>query len=293
MRETSRPSNPCAASDASGVVVRETPCRTVLNESSLSDYSLNCYTGCTHACVYCYARFMGRFQHPGESWGRFVDVKINAPEALARQLRKRWLLPPGSVFVSSVCDAYQPLEAQCRLTRQCLGPLLEAGYRVHVQTKSPLVQRDYDLLAGRDNASVCLTITTVDAALARLLEPQAPAPDERLAALREARRAGITAKAFVGPLMPGLTDTPEALEALLAALAELDLAEVYLDRLNLRWGVWPALKQALAGHGEALRATGQMLFNDAARGAYNCQLRQRALDAAAAARLKAPLNIIF
>ncbi len=77
-------------------VVRETVCKSILNRSGLSDYSLNCYTGCTHACVYCYARFMQRFHPHDEPWGAFVDVKVNAVEVLKRQLRRA---EPGTVFV--------------------------------------------------------------------------------------------------------------------------------------------------------------------------------------------------
>src|ERR1039458_7036393 len=83
------------------VIVRETVCESILNRSGLSDYSLNCYTGCTHACVYCYARFMQRFHPHDEPWGAFVDVKVNAVEVLKRQLRRA---EAGTVFVSSACD---------------------------------------------------------------------------------------------------------------------------------------------------------------------------------------------
>ena len=73
---------------SSGIVVREIVCKTILNRGSISDYTLNCYTGCTHGCVYCYARFMERFHPHDEPWGKFVDVKINAVEVLKRQLRR-------------------------------------------------------------------------------------------------------------------------------------------------------------------------------------------------------------
>ena len=116
-------------------IVRETVCKTILNRSGLSDYSLNCYTGCTHACVYCYARFMQRFHPHDEPWGAFVDVKVNAVEVLKRQLRRA---EPGTVFVSSACDGWQPVEAEWRLTRRCCQLLLERGFQVHVLTKSCL-----------------------------------------------------------------------------------------------------------------------------------------------------------
>ena len=108
-----------------GPVVRETVCKTILNRSGLGDYSLNCYTGCTHACVYCYARFMQRFHPHDEPWGAFVDVKVNAVEVLKRQLRRA---EPGKVFVSSACDGWQPVEAEWRLTRRCCELLLERGF---------------------------------------------------------------------------------------------------------------------------------------------------------------------
>ena len=128
------------------VIVREIVSKTILNRSSIEDYSLNCYTGCAHACVYCYARFMQRFHPHSEPWGEFVDVKVNAVEVLKRQLRRA---APGEVFVSSACDGWQPIEAERRLTRRCCELLLEHGFTVNVLTKSTLVLRDLDVLAGR------------------------------------------------------------------------------------------------------------------------------------------------
>jgi DNA repair photolyase len=275
------------------VAVREVACKGILSESGICDYALNCYTGCEHACIYCYARFMGRFHHPDKPWGRFVDVKTNAPQVLARQLRAKGLFASGSVFVSSVCDAYQPLERTYRLTRQCLELLLPAGMTVHIQTKNELVRRDYDLLSGHENASVCLTITTLDAAVTARIEPAASPPAARLAALEEAARAGIPAKAFVGPLLPGLTDGEQSLTELLARLAGIGLAEVYVDRLNLRWGVWPAMAAALAGEPEALRQTKAVLFSPSEGRQYNRALRVTVREAAEKAGLTAPMNVLF
>lgn len=274
--------------------VTEVQCKTILTESGICDYALNCYTGCAHACSYCYARFMGRFHRPGQAWGSFVDAKVNAPEALARQLKGRSLFSPGSVFISSVCDGYQPAEEKLRLTRRCLAMLVEAGFEVHVQTKSDLVQRDFDLLAGRDNVSLCQTITTMDEHLAAEIEPHASPPARRVEALRQARRAGIRIKAFVGPVLPGVSDTAESLQAVFAELAPLEPTEVYVDRLNRRWGVWPALRQTLSRVApRALAPTRAMLFNDAHSRSYNRGLQQRVRLAARAAALGAPLTAAF
>ncbi len=149
------------------VIVRETVCKSILNRSGLSDYSLTCYTGCTHACVYCYARFMQRFHPHDEPWGAFVDVKVNAVEVLKRQLRRA---EPGTVFVSSACDGWQPVEVEWRLTRRCCELLLEHGFQVHVLTKSALVLRDLDVFAGHP-ASIGITLTTLDEQLRELWEP--------------------------------------------------------------------------------------------------------------------------
>jgi len=92
----------------------------LLNRARFSDYSFNCYTGCGHGCVHCYARFMQRFHPHDEPWGTFVDVKVNALDVLRRQLRR---LRPGRVFTCSACDGWQPIEAEYKLTRRACGML--------------------------------------------------------------------------------------------------------------------------------------------------------------------------
>ena len=182
------------ASLSGSVVVRETACRTILNRSSISDYSLNCYTGCAHGCVYCYARFMQRFHPHPEPWGAFVDVKVNAVEALRRQLRRA---KPGDVFMSSACDGWQPIEKERRLTRRCCELLLEAGFQVNVLTKSELVLRDFDLFVARpgsrraERVRVGVTVATADERLRRLWEPGASSVAARFRVLAEAKRAGL------------------------------------------------------------------------------------------------------
>jgi len=278
---------------ASRIDAKQARCKTILSESGICDYALNCYTGCTHACAYCYAQFMGRFHHPGEPWGSFVDAKVNAPEVLARQLRSRSLFP-ASVFVSSVCDPYQPAEAELQLTRRCLSMLLDAGMDVHLQTKSDLVRRDLDLLTGRENVSLCETVTTTDDGLAGRIEPGASPPSARVETLRLARDAAVRAKAFVGPLLPGLSDTPQSIEGVFSALAPLGLEGVYVDRLNLRWGVWPSLRRLLGEIAPgAVAPTRSMLYDEARGQAYNAALRDTVRSAARRTGLRAPLTLAF
>lgn len=203
--------------------VREIRAKSVLNKSKIFDYCLNPYTGCEHNCAYCYARlFMKRYSGHKEPWGEFVDVKVNAPELLKKQLERA---KKGTVWISSVCDPYQPLEAKYTLTRQCLKELAEKQFPVNIQTKSKLVLRDLDLLLKFEEIEVGFTIATDDERIAKLFEPRASAVKERLNALEKIHSKGIKTFAFVGPLLPG---NPERLIENLAGRAD----RIYIDKMN-------------------------------------------------------------
>jgi DNA repair photolyase len=267
---------------AGGAVVREVRCKSLLNRSGIDDYSFNCYTGCTHGCVYCYARFMQRFHPHDEAWGQFVDVKVNAPEVLAGQLRR---LPPGSVFTCSACDGWQGVEQTYRLTRQCCRMLLEAGFRLRVLTKSQLVLRDLDIFTGHD---VCLgvTITTPQESQARLWEPGASPVSARLRVLREAKAAGLTTSVMLGPLLPAVSDTPEALRKLLALVRETNVDRIWMDAINPRPRVWPSVQQFLRrNRPDLIEEYRRVLFDPAYRDGYVTELRRRVRQAATEAGL--------
>lgn len=270
-----------------GPVIRTVECQSVLNRSSLGEYSLNCYVGCAHGCIYCYARFMQRFRPHPEPWGQFVDVKGNAPQVLARQLRRA---RPGGVFVSSACDGWQPLEAETELTRECCRLLLEHGFSVHVLTKSVLVLRDLDLFTGR-KVRVGVTLTTLDEHLRRLWEPKASSVDERLHVLREAKRAGLQTAVMFGPLLPFLSDDSESLGALFACAAQLDVDVIWTDALNPRPRVWESVADLLRRqYPRLLRRYGNILFDPEMRAAYRAALRERVLAAAERAQVKERLR---
>lgn len=239
--------------------IREVHAKSILNKSGIADWTINCYAGCQHACHYCYARFATRFSHPGEPWGSFVDVKVNAAELLAREVRRKRI---GRVFVSSVCDGWQPLEERYGLTRGCLEILLRCGFPVTILTKSALAHRDFDLLAGKDGVEFGVTITTLDEDISRLIEPAGSRPAERLGLLEEATRRGIRTYAFVGPLMPHLSDTEENVTRLLKRVREVGADYFYVDRLNPRYGVWQSLMIMLQAHFPQLVETYRhILFN--------------------------------
>ena len=146
--------------------IREIKAKSILSTSRVYDYALNPYVGYQHGCVYCYAKFMKRFTGHKEKWGEFVDVKINAPELLAREMKKKKV---GRVWISGVCDPYQPLEKRYMLTKRCLDILVENGWPFTVLTKSPLVLRDIEALKRLNDTEVGFTITTDDEKIRKIL----------------------------------------------------------------------------------------------------------------------------
>ena len=216
------------------MIVKEVQAKTILSSSKVYDYVINPYTGCQHACSYCYARFMKRFTGHKEPWGEFVDVKINAPDLLNREIVRK---KQGSVWVSGVCDPYQPLEAKYRLTRKCLEILARHNWPVVIQTRSPLVLRDLGILKKAENFEVGLTVTTADQRIAEVFEPNAPPIKDRINALRELHQAGIRTYAMIAPMLPGA----EGLGSALAGKVDY----ILLDRMNYHYADWIYRKYGL------------------------------------------------
>lgn len=205
------------------LVVNEVKAKNILNKSKIFDYCLNPYTGCQIGCAYCYARlFMRRYSGHKEAWGEFVDAKVNAPDILRKQLLRA---KKGTIWISSVCDPYQPLEAKYKLTRQCLKELAEKQFPVNIQTKSRLVLRDIDIFQKFEHIEVGFTITTDDENMAKHFESKASPVRERIQALEKLHSHGIKTFAFIGPLLPG---SPEQLVRSLEGKVD----RIYLDRMN-------------------------------------------------------------
>ncbi len=182
------------------MISKEIEVKTILSKSQIYEYALNAYVGCQHNCACCYAKFMKRFTGHTEPWGTFVDVKINAPELLACEVEKK---KKGRVWISGVCDAYQPLEAKYELTKRCLEILMENGWPVTIQTKSPLVLRDREILRRAVDAEVGFTVATADEKVRGIFEPGAPSIAKRAEALRILHSEGIKTFVMVAPLLPG------------------------------------------------------------------------------------------
>ena len=172
--------------------------------------SINPYRGCEHGCIYCYAR--PYHEYLGFSAGLDFETKIlvkeDAPELLRAELASRkW--QPKIVAISGVTDAYQPIERKLELTRRCLEVLAEFRNPVIIVTKNHLVTRDIDLLkelASFNAAAVCVSVTTLEADLARVMEPRTSTPANRLEAIRALAEAGVPVRVLVAPTIPGLTD---------------------------------------------------------------------------------------
>ena len=216
------------------MIIREIQSKTILSVSKVYPYVINPYTGCQHNCSYCYARFMKRFTGHKEPWGQFVDVKVNAPELLRLEITRK---KKGRVWVSGVCDPYQPLEDKYRLTRQCLEMLAQNDWPVTIQTRSPLVLRDLDILKQFKDLEAGLSITTADDGVRKLFEPSAPPIIERIKALDEMHRAGIKTYAMIAPILPGAESLPEMLAG--------KVDHVILDRMNYHFADWVYRKYGL------------------------------------------------
>jgi len=186
-------------------------------------WSVNPYRGCAHGCPFCYARRTHWFlEEDGVGqWSSKVFVKVNAPEILRAELtRPSW--KRELVAVGTATDPYQPAEARYRITRRILEVLAQSRTPASVVTRSPLVLRDVDVLqelARKAGVTVCLSVATLDPELARQLEPTVALPRHRLRAVEELSKAGIRTGVLLAPVLPGLTDQPHNLEAVVRAAA--------------------------------------------------------------------------
>ena len=237
-------------------IVNHVDVKSVLTKSNLpvSDYSVNPYVGCAHACKYCYASFMKRFTGHPEPWGTFVDIKhwpdIKNPKRYAGK----------ELFLGSVTDPYQPLEETAFRTRALLEQMQGSGCSLSIATKSDLVLRDLDLIKTFPNARVSWSINTLDENFRADMDCAASI-ERRLAAMKAFYDAGVRTTCFISPIFPGITDIPAIIRR---AKAQCNL--IWLENLNLRGSYratildyiqrkWPALAslyKEIYSHGSRL-----------------------------------------
>ncbi|MCX7881403.1 MAG: radical SAM protein [Patescibacteria group bacterium] len=215
--------------------------KTILVKSKLpaSDRVINPYNGCLFGCMYCYAAQIGRWKHPDEEWGSYLDVKINAAELLKNELKKLYKRLKtrnfGSIFFSSVTDPYLGLESKYQLTRKCLGVLVDFNYQgeVSILTKSPLVLRDVDFFKKIKKTEIGMTITSLNDQVSRFLEVKAPAVSLRFQALEKLSKEGLSTYAFVGPILPYLVNKEKEIKNILDKLESIGVKKVWFEHLNL------------------------------------------------------------
>lgn len=205
-------------------IIKQIEVKSVLTNSNLpvSDYSVNPYVGCTHACKYCYASFMKRFTNHPEEWGSFLDVKywpeIKKPEKYAGK----------EMFFGSVTDPYNPQEEKYQRTKELLKQLQGSGIKLSIQTKSDLVLRDIDLIKTFPDARVGFSINTLDESFREDMD-KAVSIERRLVAMKKLHDEGIRTTCFISPIFPGITD----MEAIIDRVkSQCNL--VWLENLNLR-----------------------------------------------------------
>jgi len=221
---------------------REEPCRTALNRVSGMGFrwSLNPYMGCVHRCAFCYVRgFEQRADRPADGrYGSSIRVKVNIVDRLRAELTARsWRRE--TVAIGAATDPYQPAEGRYRLTRGCLEALGAARTPVTLITRGPLVVRDVDVLADastRAAVTVSVSIATLDDELSTRLEPGVAPPHQRLRAIRTLADAGVAAGVALAPVLPGLTDAPRAMAAVLGAARDAGATHAWTNLLNLRSG---------------------------------------------------------
>ena len=241
--------------------------KNVLNDprtTGMGFWSINPYVGCAFGCAYCYARYTHRYvmerasdddrmenilseryeaMPPWLAFERNIFVKQNAPDVLARTLRQGSekhlsLLKGDAIVIGTATDPYQPAERRFRVTRKILEVLAEhPGLRVTVISKSPLITRDIDVLSRinrHSKLSIHISLITLNRDLARKLEPRAPTPESRVRGLLRLREAGIDAGINCMPVLPGITDNPSDLEALVKRVSEAGATYVGACALRLR-----------------------------------------------------------
>lgn len=189
--------------------IYEKEAKSIINKTKIpgADWAVNHYSGCAHSCVYCYARFVCRWRDEDEDWGEFVDVKTNAAELTKKQSKGK----EGTVILCTTADPYQPIEEDYRLTRKVLQNL-NPELKLSILTKSDLILRDMDVFLRFENHEFGLTITTLDEDKKKVFEPFSPSSHARLEALKKLKEEGFKIYAFIGPILPCITNLERIFE---------------------------------------------------------------------------------
>ncbi len=218
--------------------VNEILVKSSLVKSKICEYTINPYLGCSHGCKYCYAYLiLKRWHHQKEKWGEFVDARINSPQNVKKEISNKRNV---EIYLSSMTDCYQLAEKKYKLTRGILQVLLEkendslfpSRNSITIQTKSSLILRDLDLIKQFKDFSVGFTITTLKDNYARIFEPGATPPSERIKTLEKINKENVQTYVFFGPILPGISDSFKEMHKILTTIYNTGTKKVLLDKLN-------------------------------------------------------------
>ncbi len=246
--------------------------RSILNKSTSKRlrwlaWSINPYRGCEFGCKYCYARYTHEFMELRDplAFEHLIFLKQNAAWLLEQELRK--IDPADEIAIGTATDPYQPIERRARITHSLLEVFARRrGHHLGIITKSTLITRDLDLLteiAKFNKLVLHITITTPNTELARLLEPRAPRPDLRFQAVKRLREAGLRTGILCCPLLPGITDTQEALNEMARRAAEVDASFLAANPLFLKPCSRPTYLSFVREHFPSLQADYARRFDHA------------------------------
>ncbi len=253
------------------VEYREEPCKVALNRVRGMPFrwSLNPYMGCVHRCTFCYVRaFELRADRPADArYGTSIRVKINVADVLRRELGRRSWQREG-VAIGAATDPYQPAEGRYRLTRACLETLARVANPFSIITRGPLIVRDVDVLvesARRADVSVTFSVPTLDEEVWRRTEPGTAPPRQRLRALSRLVDAGVRASVGLAPILPGISDAPQQLSAVVRAARDAGACGVWASPLHLKPGTREHFLDCLARDWPELLPEYERLYG---RGSY-------------------------
>lgn len=218
-------------------MIKEVECKNIITKSQLpgADFVVNPFIGCLHNCTYCYACFMKRFTGHREDWGSFVDVKKDIGLKTAKEIKK---IPPGStILLSSVTDPYQPIERKYRATRAFLENVLDNDVNISILTKSSLVERDIDLLKKLKSVQIGLSFSSHDDKIRRIFEPGTSSVENKIQTLSRLNLEGLLTYAFLGPILPGITN----LEELFKIFKEVNVDLVMVENLNMNGSIFNSI----------------------------------------------------
>jgi DNA repair photolyase len=232
----------------------EVQCKSALNhvKGMFFNWSLNPYTGCEHRCAFCYVRaFELRADRPSDDrYGRAVRIKINVAAVLRSELSRRsWR--KETVVIGAATDPYQPAEGRYKLTRQCLMAMRDFSNPAAIITRGPMIVRDIDVLselARRADLHITFSIPTLDEDIWRRTEPGTAHPRQRLRAIEKLVSAGIDVGVGMAPILPGLTDRPDGIEAVIKAARAAGATGLWAGMLYLREGTKEHFMSVLGKH---------------------------------------------